>query len=114
MSGFAQWYVQFISDLWNNICEWFLMHINIIVKIFKGDWWDVGGYFDTLSNAMGTWNALDYIAFIVVLIINLGFIVLVLILLYQLLKRYIKFCRKEIEKDALTEEVSLLNQKVCL
>ncbi len=112
MSGFAQWYVQFISDLWNNICEWFLMHINIIVKIFKGDWWDVGGYFDTLSNAMGTWNALDYIAFIVVLIINLGFIVLVLILLYQLLKRYIKFCRKEIEKDALTEEVSLLNQKV--
>ena len=23
MSGFAQWYVRFLGDLWNNICEWF-------------------------------------------------------------------------------------------
>ncbi len=112
MSGFAQWYVEFISDLWNNICEWFLLHISIIVKIFKGDWWDVGGYFDNLANAMGSWNALDYIAFILVLIINLGFLVLLAVLLFQLIKRYVKFVKKEVEKDSLINEVSLLNQKV--
>ena len=112
MGGFAQWYIQFLSDFWNNICEWFLLHISIIVKIFKTDWWDSNGYFNTLSNAMGSWNALDYIAFILVLIINIGFIALLFVLLFQLLKRYIKFVKREIDKDSLVEEVSLLNQKV--
>ena len=46
MSGFAQYYVGFLQDLWKNIGEWFLRHISIIVKIFYGDWWDTGGYFD--------------------------------------------------------------------
>ncbi|MCR5647770.1 MAG: hypothetical protein K6F81_05750 [Acholeplasmatales bacterium] len=112
MAGFAQFYVQFLQDLWKNICDWFVLHITIIVKIFKGDWFDAGGYFDTLGNAIGDWNALDYIAFILVLIINVGFIVLLVVLLFQLIKRYVRFVRREVDKDVLVEEVSLLNQKV--
>ncbi len=112
MSGFAQYYVQFLSDLWNNICAWFLAHISIIVKIFKTDWFDNGGYFDKLGDAIGDWKVLDYIAFILVLIINIGFIALLVVLLYQLLRRYIKFVKREVDKDSLVEEVSLLNQKV--
>jgi len=112
MGGFSKFYVQFLGDLWNNIGEWFTMHISIIVKIFKGDWYDAGGYFDTLGNAVGNWNALDYIAFILVLIINIGFIALLAILIFQFLKRYVRFVRREIDKDTLVEEVSLLNQKV--
>ena len=112
MQGFAQYYVQFLQDLWNNIGEWFMQHIAIIVKIFKGDWWDSDGYFQQLGNAVGTWNALDYIAFILVLIINIGFIGLAVVLLYQLIRRYVKFAKREIDKDSLVEEVSLLNQKV--
>jgi len=112
MSGFAQFYVQFLSDLWSNICEFFMAHINIIVKIFYGDWAEAGGYFNTLGNAIGSWNVLDYIAFILVLIINIGFMALLVVLLFQLIKRYVKFVRREIDKDSLIEEVSLLNQKV--
>ena len=112
MQGFAQYYVQFLQDLWKNITEWFMAHINIIVKIFYGDWANSGGYFDSLGNAIGTWNALDYIAFILVLVINIGFIAVLIVLLFQLLKRYIRFVRREIDKDTLVEEVSLLNQKV--
>ena len=112
MGGFSKFYVQFLGDLWNNIGEWFTMHISIIVKIFKGDWYDAGGYFDTLGNAVGNWNALDYIAFILVLIINIGFIALLAVLIFQLLRRYIRFVKREIDKDTLVEEVSLLNQKV--
>ena len=112
MQGFAQYYVQFLQDLWKNISEWFMAHINIIVKIFYGDFANSGGYFDSLGNAIGTWNALDYIAFILVLVINIGFIAVLIVLLFQLLKRYIRFVRREIDKDTLVEEVSLLNQKV--
>ena len=112
MSGFAQYYVGFLQDLWKNIGEWFLRHISIIVKIFYGDWWESGGYFDELGNAISGWNALDYIAFILVLLINIGFIGLLVVLLYQLIRRYVKFAKREVDKDALVEEVSLLNQKV--
>ncbi len=112
MQGFAQYYVQFLQDLWKNITEWFMAHINILVKIFYGDWANSGGYFDSLGNAISTWNALDYIAFILVLIINIGFIAVLIVLLFQLIKRYIRFVRREIDKDTLVEEVSLLNQKV--
>ena len=112
MSGFAQWYVRFLGNLWNNICEWFEAHINIIVKIFYGDWAGTDGYFNVFKNSIGDWNALDYIVFILVLIVNVGFVALLLVLLYQLIRRYVKFNKREIDKDSLIEEVSLLNQKV--
>lgn len=111
MSGFSQFYIQFLSDLWRNICECFSMLWSIIVKIFYGDWAE-NGYINNFMNAIGDWNALDYIAFILVLIINVGFIVLLAILLFQLIKRYVRFVKREVDKDALVEEVSVLNQKV--
>ena len=37
MGGFAQYYVEFLGKLWNNICEWFMNHISIIVNVFYGD-----------------------------------------------------------------------------
>ncbi len=112
MSGFSQFYVQFLQDLWNNICEWFSAVINLIAKMFYGDWAEAGGYFDSLGNAIGDWNALDYIAFILILIVNIGFIALACLLLFQFIKRYVKFSKREMDKESLVEEVSLLNQKV--
>lgn len=109
MQHFAQYYVQFLKDLWVNIQTWFMGHIRIIANIFYNDW---VGYFGTLSNSIGEWNALDYIAFILVLIINIGFIAIGIVLLFQLIRRYVRFVKREIDKDTLVEEVSLLNQKV--
>ena len=109
MSKFARFYVEFLKDLWNNIIEWFELHIEIIKKVFYGDW---SGYFESLGNSIGDWGVLDYIAFILVLVINIGFLALFVILIFQLLRRYIRFVRREIDKDTLVEEVSLLNQKV--
>ena len=109
MSKFARFYVEFLRDLWNNIIEWFELHIEIIKKVFYGDWSE---YFDNLSESISDWNVLDYIAFILVLIINVGFLALLVILIFQLLRRYVRFVKREIDKDTLVEEVSLLNQKV--
>ncbi len=111
MSGFSQFYIDFLGQLWRNIGEWFKLHWAIIVKIFYGDWAE-NGYINSFTNAIGDWNALDYIAFILVFIINIGFIALLLILIVQLIRRYVRFVKREVDKDALVEEVSLLNQKV--
>lgn len=111
MSGFSQFYIQFLGELWDNICESFSTFWGIFVKAFYLDWAD-NGYYQRFTSAIVNWNMLDYIAFIVVLIVNVGFIVLLLTLVIQLLRRYIHFNKKEMEKDTLVEEVSTLNQKV--
>ena len=111
MNGFSQFYIQFLKDLASNIGQWFQMHWAIIVKIFYGDWAD-NGYANLFMNSIGDWNALDYIAFILVLIINVGFVALLVILLFQLIRRYVRFVKREVDKDGLVEEVSLLNQKI--
>ena len=111
MSGFSQFYIQFLQELWSNICECFALLWSIIVKIFYGDWAE-NGYANLFMNEIPNWNVLDYIAFIIVLIINIGFIALLAVLLFQLIKRYVRFVKREVDKDSLVEEVSLLNQKV--
>ena len=108
MRGFAQFYLEFLGQLWNNIVEGFKIFASLFTKAFYGD----NGYINAFTNAIGAWNVFDYIAFIIVLIVNVGFIALLVILLVQLLRRYIHFNKRELDKDVLVEEVSLLNQKV--
>ena len=115
MTGFSQFYIEFIKQLWFNFCDIFIGLWKIIENIFYHDWADENiGYIPLLQNSITeyNWNALDYIAFILVLVINVGFVVLFLVLLVQLIRRYVKFVKREVDKDALVEEVSLLNQKV--
>jgi hypothetical protein len=104
MSNIAQNYVTFLGDLWNNIEDWFQNHIAIIVEVFYGDWAGAGGYFQKLGASIGSLKALDYIAFILVLIIDLAFMFLLIVLLVQLVRRYIKFNEREIDKDSLIED----------
>ena len=111
MRGFAQFYLEFLGQLWNNIVEGFKIFGSLFSKAFYKDWVD-NGYINSFTNSIGAWNVFDYVAFIIVLIINVGFIALLTVLLVQLLRRYIHFNKKEIDKDVLVEEVSLLNQKV--
>ncbi len=111
MTGFTQFYIRFLEQLWNNICYFFESVGEMFARVFYKDW-AVNGYYQLFIEHSAKWNILDYVAFIFVLIINVGFIALIVFLIYLLLKRYVRFARKEIDKDTLVEEVSLLNQKV--
>lgn len=111
MTGFTQFYIRFLEQLWNNICYFFATIGDLIARIFYKDW-AINGYYQLFIENSATWNILDYVAFIFVLIVNIGFVALIVFLVFLLLKRYVRFARKEIDKDTLVEEVSLLNQKV--
>lgn len=111
MTGFTQFYIRFLEQLWNNVVYFFTTVGDLIARIFYKDW-AINGYYQLFIENSASWNVLDYVAFVFVLIINITFIGLVLYLLFLLLKRYIRFSAKEIDKDTLVEEVSLLNQKV--
>ena len=111
MTGFTQFYIRFLEQLWNNICYFFDSVGELLARVFYKDW-AVNGYYQLFIENSASWNILDYVAFIFVLIVNVGFIALIVFFLFLLLKRYVRFARKEIDKDTLVEEVSLLNQKV--
>lgn len=111
MTGFTQFYIRFLEQLWNNIVHFFTTIGDIFARMFYKDW-AVDGYYQLFIEHSANWNFLDYVAFIFVLIINIAFIGLIIYLVFLLVKRYIRFTAKEIDKDTLVEEVSLLNQKV--
>ena len=108
MVEFFRYYIDFVISLFNNI-------VNFFKKIFGafGDllFKDIGGYIDNLVEASDKFKLLDWAIYIVVTLINIAFFLFVAIRLVQLLRRYMKFTKREVEKDELLEEISLLNLK---
>ncbi|MCF7932631.1 MAG: hypothetical protein K9K93_05640 [Acholeplasmataceae bacterium] len=108
MVEFARYYISFLRNVFQNIGDFFVAGFDIIVKIF---YYDLVEYFQNLINASNKFNAVDWLMAFLVTMINIAFVVFLTLTLYQLLKRYIKFVKREVEKDDLLEEVALLNQK---
>lgn len=109
MYRFASFYIEVLTKLAGNI--W-----NFLVTIFKAFaniiYFDIVDYIKMYIEHSKTFNFLDWAMSIFVLIVNVGFVVFLIFRLYQLLRRYVRFVRKEIEKEQLLEEISLLSQRV--
>lgn len=108
MVEFSKYYIDFVMELFSNIGRFF----SRLFEAFK-DFLitDIGGYISKLAEYSSNFNLLDWALFFIVLVINLAFFTFVAIRIFQLLRRYIKFTRREVEKDELLEEISLLNLK---
>jgi len=108
MVEFSRYYIEFLRTFFSNI--W--LFLTRLWEAFSNLLFhDVVGYFEYLINSSNKFNLLDWIAEVVVLIINLAFITFVVLRGIQLLRKYIRFTRREIEKDSLLEEISMLNAK---
>lgn len=112
MKEFAKYYVDFIKLFFKNFGNIFVTIGKLIKKVFVGD---IKDYFKQLANASvhnSYWNFFDWFIYIIVLIINIAFVGLLVVLLVVLCRRYLRFRRREIEKDELVDQVQLLNKKV--
>src|SRR5690554_314042 len=109
MYRFASFYIEVITRLATDI--W-----NFIVTIFKAFadilYFNIVGYINMFVEQSKTFTFLDWFMAVFVFIVNIGFLAFILIRLYQLLRKYIRFNKKEIEKETLLEEISLLSQRV--
>lgn len=108
MVEFSRYYINFMRELFTNIGNFFKKVFEALGDIFYRD---IVTYVDELVRASQKFGLLDWAIFFLVTIINIAFVTFVLIRLYQLLRRYIKFTKREVEKDELLEEISLLNLK---
>ena len=108
MGEFSQYYVDFLWSLLQNIWG-FISSIGL--AIYKFFVQDVGGYFVQLGQSVKDFNVLGWICLIVICIINSVLVFFLCYRLVQLIRRYIIYRGKEVEKDKLQEEVARLREQ---
>jgi hypothetical protein len=109
MEQFSRWYIEFFQKLLKDVGQ-------IIIGFFKGIYDLILGnpiaYFSDFLAASKTFELFDWIVAILASIITLIMFGALLVLLYQLLRRYFRFVKIERQKSELLYEIGNLNSKV--
>jgi hypothetical protein len=108
MVEFGRYYISFLRELLEIIGKFFRSIFESIAVFFSE------GIFKLIQNfimASINFTILDWIIFVIVLLINIVFIAVIVVLLVRVLKKYIRFSKQEIEKDELVQEIDFLNRK---
>lgn len=108
MANFAQYYVDFVwtwlKNVWHFIYNFFYLFYKLIVE-------DAIGYCTNLAKHVGSFDALGWICLIIVSLSNIALLFFICYRLFQLIRRYILFRAKEVEKDKLMEEIARLKEQ---
>ena len=109
MNEFAQYYLEFMYNLWKQFCNFFVYLYNafadILVRNHITNFQLIGSY----SN---TFTVVSWILFVLIDGITLAFFVLLIIKIVQILRRWLKFRKKEVDKEDLLFEIANLKQEV--
>lgn len=108
MVNFSRYFISFLRTFFYNFKMFFSRLWEAISHAFFKD---IVSYFEDLINGSNEFNALDWICEIITMIIMVGFFTFFVLRMFQFFRRYIRFTRREIEKDDLLEEVAQLNIK---
>lgn len=105
MSEFSAYYIDFITNFFKNFWE-FIKSIGL--AFYKWLITDIGDYFKAMAEAVGEFDVWGWILFILSTAIIAALIFFLVFRLVQLIRRYILYRSKEVEKDKLMEEVAAL------
>lgn len=107
MSAFSKFYLEFLK----NILKFFL-------TIFKGIWDIIVKLFENVVDSLNAFfhyskefGALGWVFAIIILAINFLLFFFLSIKIYQFMRKYLIFRKKELEKDKLLEEIAYLNDQ---
>ncbi len=108
MVEFGRYYINFIRDVFQYVGSFF----KGIFEVFSSFFMDgIRELYEKFILASLQFSILDWIMFIIVSVVNMIFIVIIVMKLIGVIKKYIKFVKTEIEKDELVAEITFLNQK---
>lgn len=108
MGEFSQYYVDFLWTLLQNIWG-FISSIGL--AIYKFFIQDVGAYFVQLGQSIHSFDWLGWVCLILISAVNSVLVFFLVYRLVQLIRRYIVYRGKEVEKDKLQEEVARLREQ---
>ena len=110
MYNFAKWYISFLQEIIRNIMLFFTTLFSAFGKLFNYS--GRSSSFVRFSEAAKGFGVMGWITAVVIFTINVLFIAVLILLLYRLFRRYIRFVKREVETDELLNEVNHLNQKL--
>lgn len=108
MLKFARYFIEFLRTLWANIVAFFSSIGRAFGKFFGTD---IVRYFQYFFQQSPEFDFLDWLAAVIVFLVNFGFIVFLFIWIFQGLRRFFRFRKREVEKDDLIQEITTLSQQ---
>ena len=102
MRDFSNYYFELIRQFFVNCWEFIKSVFKAIGKFFGED---IVNYFKLLADCVGDFNPFEWICLIVVTTINVAFFVFLILRLSQIIRRYIIFRKKEVDKQEIARKV---------
>lgn len=112
MAEFSKYFISFLKKLFENFLDWFKTLFSLFSKIFYS--YPKQYINDIIRSCVNNENfkVLDWIVLVLVSIVLVIFFGLVIVVIFQFLRKYIRFRKREIEKDELVDEIAVLNNRV--
>jgi len=106
MEQFAQWFINLFKNMMENI--WLFIK-TICLAIYKFIVIDLVTYATDFVAYSKSFTGLDWFVAIIALILLGVLIAMIIVLLFQVIRRYFKFSKKELDKETLMYQVNQLN-----
>lgn len=112
MAEFSKYFISFLKKFFENFLDWFKTLFSLFSKIFYS--YPKQYINDIITSCVNNENfkVLDWIVLVLVSIVLVIFFGLVIVVIFQFLRKYIRFRKREIEKDELVAEIAVLNNRV--
>lgn len=112
MAEFSKYFISFLKKFFENFLDWFKTLFSLFSKIFYS--YPKQYMNDIITSCVNNENfkVLDWIVLVLVSIVLVIFFGLVIVVIFQFLRKYIRFRKREIEKDELVDEIAVLNNRV--
>lgn len=112
MAEFSKYFISFLKKFFENFLDWFKTLFSLFSKIFYS--YPKQYINDIITSCVNNENfkVLDWIVLVLVSIVLVIFFGLVIVVIFQFLRKYIRFIKREIEKDELVDEIAVLNNRV--
>lgn len=112
MAEFSKYFISFLKKFFKNFLDWFKTLFSLFSKIFYS--YPKQYINDIITSCVNNENfkVLDWIVLVLVSIVLVIFFGLVIVVIFQFLRKYIRFRKREIEKDELVDEIAVLNNRV--
>ena len=107
MANFASYYVEFLWNWLQNVWYFIKNFFLLFYKLFIGDAID---YVTNLGEHISGFDVWGWICLIIVSAANIALLFFVCYRLVQLIRRYVIFRAREVDKDVLMEEVARLKR----
>ena len=112
MAEFSKYFISFLKKFFENFLDWFKTLFSLFSKIFYSYPKQYINVIITSCVNNENFKVLDWIVLVLVSIVLVIFFGLVIVVIFQFLRKYIRFRKREIEKDELVDEIAVLNNRV--